>query len=53
MIEEALKDFFKAIELGSKHNGIFNGISSAYLKAKKYHKALIYSNICLNNYPNT
>ncbi len=53
MIEDGLKDFFKAIELGSKHIGIFNGISSAYLQAKKYQKALIYSNICLSNHPTT
>jgi tetratricopeptide (TPR) repeat protein len=51
MIEEALKDFFKAIELGSRHIAIYNGISCAYLQAKKYEKALIYSNICLNNHP--
>lgn len=51
MIQEALKDFFKAIELGSKHKAIFNGISCAYLQAKKYEKALIYSNICLHSNP--
>jgi tetratricopeptide (TPR) repeat protein len=51
MIEEALKDFFKAIELGSKHIGIYNGISCAYLQAKRFQKALIYSNICLTNHP--
>jgi len=50
MIDEALKDFFKAIELGSKHIGIYNGISCAYLQAKKYEKALIYSNICLSQH---
>lgn len=53
MIEEALKDFFKAIELGSRHVAIYNGISCAYLQAKKYEKALIYSNICLNTHLNT
>jgi hypothetical protein len=36
MIDEALQDFFKAIELGSRHISIFNGISCAYLQAKKY-----------------
>jgi tetratricopeptide (TPR) repeat protein len=53
LIDEALRDFFIAIELGSRHIGIFNGISCAYLQAKKYQKALIYSNICLHNHPNT
>ncbi len=51
MIDEALKDFFKSIELGSTHVGIYNGVSCAYLQAKKYEKALIYSNICLTHHP--
>jgi len=35
-IESAIKDFFKAIELGSKKNEIYNGISEAYLKGNKF-----------------
>lgn len=50
-IDSAIKDFFKAIELGSRKNGIFNGISQAYLRGGKYEKALIYSNIELEKAP--
>jgi tetratricopeptide (TPR) repeat protein len=46
-IQSAIKDFFRAIELGSRKNGVFNGISEAYLKGGKFEKALIYSNISL------
>ena len=35
-IESAIKDFFKAIELGSRKIGIFNGISEAYMKGGKF-----------------
>jgi len=35
-IPSAIKDFFKAIELGCNKNGVFNGISEAYLKGNKF-----------------
>lgn len=50
-IQSAIKDFFKAIELGSRKNGVFNGISEAYLRGGKFEKALIYSNISLEKEP--
>jgi tetratricopeptide (TPR) repeat protein len=32
--------------------GVYNGIGQTYLKAKKYEKALYYSNIALEKSPN-
>lgn len=46
-IENALKDFFHAVEIGSRNIAVFNGISYAYLMLGKFEKALIYSNIAL------
>lgn len=51
-MEEAIQDFFHALELGSRNHGVYNGISQTYLKAKKYEKALYYSNIALEKSPN-
>lgn len=51
-IDEAISDFFKAIELGSRSLNILNGISYAYLKAGKAEKALVYVNIALEKMPN-
>ena len=49
---EAIKDFFHALELGSKNIGVYNGIGESYLRDKKYEKALFYSNIALEKNPN-
>jgi len=50
--DESIEDFFHALELGSKNIGIYNGIGQTYLRAKKYEKALYYSNIALEKSPN-
>jgi tetratricopeptide (TPR) repeat protein len=50
--DEAIEDFFHALELGSRNVGVYNGIGQTYLKAKKYEKALYYSNIALEKSPN-
>lgn len=35
-MDEAIEDFFYALELGSRNHGVYNGIGQTYLKAKKY-----------------
>lgn len=51
-IDDAIADFFKAIELGSRNVYLWNGISYAYLKAGKAEKSLVYVNIALEKSPN-
>lgn len=51
-IDQAISDFFKAIELGCRSLNILNGISYAYLKAGRAEKALVYVNIALEKMPN-
>ncbi len=46
-IEQAMNNLLIALDLGSTHPGIFNGISFTLFKAGKYGKALVYSNLCL------
>lgn len=51
LIDSAIADFFRAIDLGSKNIYLMNGLSYAYLKAGRADKALVYVNSALKKAP--